>query len=219
MKTLSPSIIRLEKTIEQCAEIINNLKCQSVHIDVCQGIKLPAFFSYEIITLRKLELFNSPATVHIFWFTDIQSIKLNGLRKTDRAMLHILPNINVSQIDYFVKTALNLGCEPALALDTDLDTNVVKPFIQELKAIYVMGTPLGTHEHPLENSTINKLKHIRETINLYGHNCKLGIDGGINEKTFLNLTELTDEIVIGSLLFNSPNIYSQWNTLTQWINE
>jgi len=219
MKILSPSIMRLEKPLETCAKVMDSLGCNSVHIDIAMDVQLPGFYGKELLASRKLELFNYPATIHIFTDTSLEVSELDGVRKNDRAMLHVFPHTSHDQISALMEIADRIGCEPALALDIESSVDVVVPFIDSLKAIYVMGIPAATYGLPLDKSTLCRMNLLQETILSKNSSCILGIDGGINHGTFTDIATLADEIVVGSLLFNAPNIYSQWEALNAWLKK
>lgn len=219
MKILSPSVARLEKPTWFCAEILNHLGCQSIHLDIGLGLRLPGFLSDAFLMSGELEQFNCSATIHFFTDHGIASFDLTGVRRIDRAMLHVFPNTSMKQISSFLESAVKVGCEPAVALDINTDINTANPFIGVLSVIYIMGIPVATHGQPPNDMTQNRLGVMRETLNSQHSACCLGIDGGINSNTFAHIAPLADEIVIGGLLFDSPNIYSQWKALNAWLKK
>lgn len=211
MKVLSPSVIRLERPIEQCAEILNALGCDLVHIDISHGLQLPDFFDLSVLSSGKL--FTCPTTIHLFWFDQNESFKLDGLRGFDQPMLHVFPEGNTEQIDLFIEAVLEIKCQPALSLDVNADVKIIAPYVEKLKSVYIMGAPIGTYGFPINKVTFSNLKATRKIINNQNSNCHLGIDGGVNAETFKHFAPLVDEIVIGGLLFDAPNLSSQWKAL------
>lgn len=218
MKILSPSVIRLERPVEQCAEILNALGCDLVHIDISHSLQLPDFFDLRVVSLGKLQLFICPATVHLFWFNRNEPFNLAGLRSFDQPMLHVFPEGNTKQIEIFIEAIFKIGCQPALSLDVNADVKIISPYVEKLKAVYIMGTPIGTYSFPMNKTAVSKLKIAKEIIEIQNSSCRLGIDGGVNAETFRHFAPLVDEIVIGGLLFNAPNLSSQWKALNSWLN-
>lgn len=217
MKTFSPSIVRLEKSLEVCAQIMNSLGCQSVHIDVSWDLDFSGFYGKEILVGDGLQLFDCPATIHIFSNKPLEKSDLTGVRQVDAVMLHVTPETSQNDIISLLESSLSRGYGLALALDIRSDISLVLPFLGSLKAVYVMGIPVATHSRPPQSDTLSRLKTLQAAIKASGSGCRLGIDGGINYETLSSLAAVADEIVIGGLLFNSPNIYSQWQALNAWL--
>lgn len=211
--------MRLEKPLELCAQILNSLECKSVHVDVSLNVNLPGFYGSEILTSGQLELFDCPATIHIFSDLPFTGTDLENIRRKDRVMLHVFPETSKDQIFMLLENSCQIGYEPAVALDIKSDLNIIDAFICDLKVIYIMGTPIATHSLSPDKLTKNRMKQLRKTIESKNSTCILGIDGGINHETFTDIATLADEIVIGGLLFNTPNIYSQWKALNAWLEK
>jgi len=76
-----------------------------------------------------------------------------------------------------------------------------------------MGIPIGACGIELNNTSIIKLKEAREIIDSINPICRLGLDGGVNKKTFPRIIKIVDEIVIGSLLTCKNNLSAQWTKL------
>lgn len=219
MKILSPSVMRLEKPLEICAKILNALGCKSAHIDVSMDENLPGFYTKDILSSSQLNLFNCPATVHVFPGKNFCGKSFGKVRENDRIMLHIFPHTNQKQISLFLEDSISMGYQPAIALDIESEVKNIIPFISSLKAIYIMGIPVATYGLPPDGLTKKKMGILKKIIKKHNPQCKIGIDGGINQKTFTEIATLADEIVIGGLLFNTPNIYSQWEALTVWLKK
>lgn len=219
MKILSPSIMRLEKPVETCAKVLNSLGCKSVHIDVSPDLHLPGFFGEEFLTSGQLNLFDCPATIHLFLNTTFERIDTRGVRKNDRVMLHVFPGTSQDQIHALMRDAACTGYKPAIALDIESAVDAIIPFIKDLGAVYVMGIPVATHGLPPNGMTRRRMEILREVVRSINPSCIIGIDGGINNGTFADIAMLADEIVIGGLLFNAPNIYSQWDALNAWLEK
>ena len=211
--------MRLEKPLETCAEILNALGCKSAHIDISLNEQLPGFYAKEIMNSGELELFDCSATIHIFPDTRFDGKTFNEVRTNDRIMLHVFPHTSQEQVSSFLKDSTRVGYRPAIALDIESEISDIIPFVSSLEAIYIMGIPVATHGLPPDELTKNRMNTMREIIETKNPSCILGIDGGINQDTFTEIATLADEIVIGGLLFNAPNIYSQWKALNMWLEK
>lgn len=214
MSILSPSVVRIELPIHECVRILNDLGCESVHVDVYQGLTLPNFFNFDEIRSGSLRAFFGRVTMHLFRLRSFNyEINLSFMRKNDLAVLHVFPDTNSEEISRFLEAVRLAGCRPGLSLDVGVEPSVVGQFVPILDTIFVMGIPVATYGLEPDESVLVKLINVKELIIKLNQCCRLGLDGGVNSSTFTQLIALVDELVIGSLLFNTDDLVAQWKEL------
>lgn len=214
MTIISPSVVRLEQPISECARILNTIGCQSIHVDICQGYTLPGFFSLDEMRPGSLSIFNACVTMHLFQMTGDYSINLSFLRKTDLAVFHVFPYTTINDVLNFFEVAQLIGCRLGLSIDLEVDLSAVEIHMPSLDTIFVMGIPVATCGLQPDQSMIDRLTSTIQLIAKCNPRCRLGLDGGVNAMTFPRLIQLVDELVIGSLLLQTDDIVAQWVTLT-----
>ncbi|HLC94938.1 MAG TPA: hypothetical protein VJH89_00485 [Patescibacteria group bacterium] len=212
MPVLSPSLVRMELPLSECVQPINDLVCESVHIDVAEDFVLPKFFSLQTVR-ENVKKFNAQITLHIFQSPNETVLDFGFLRQNDLALLHIFSDTSDDQIIFFLEKAKNTGCHAGLAIDLSVAPSLIEPYLKDLQTVFVMGIPVATHGLLPDGSTKLRLMEIRQLIRAHESQCRLGLDGGVNEKTFPQFVGLVDELVIGGLLFHSSNVLHQWQTL------
>lgn len=219
MPILSPSIVRIEQPIHKCVRILNSLGCESIHVDVYQGLILPNFFDFNEIRSGSLHAFFGRVTMHLFRVPSFNhEIDLSFMREHDLAVLHIFPDTNTDEISRFLEAVRLAGCRPGLSLDVGIEPSIVEQFVPILDTIFVMGIPVATYGLKPDKSMLTRLANVKELIMQFNECCRLGLDGGVNSSTFTQLITLVDELVIGSLLFNTDDLVAQWkelNTITK----
>lgn len=218
MTLLSPSIVRMERPINECISIMNTLGCESIHVDTFQGITMPNFFNLASIRNGVLRQFNARVTLHIFQLENYTEFDLSFLRETDIAVLHLFPKTADTLVSAFLKEVLNCKCRAGVAIDLETNPLVIKSLISNLDTIFIMGIPVATSGLDPDASTENR---IDEIVSLKSENsllCRIGLDGGVNSKTFARYATKVNELVIGGLLFGAPDIKLQWKALNEIIN-
>ena len=212
MRVLSPSLVRMERPLSDCVQPINNLGCQSVHIDVAQNLVLPQCFSLQTIQ-DNLVRFNARVTLHMFQSQHEPVFNFGFLRQTDLALLHVFPNTSSGQIASFLEKAKNTECNAGLAIDLPVDPSIIEPYLEKLHTVFIMGIPVATHGLLPNESTESRIAKVHNIIHANKSQCRLGLDGGVNATSFSRFIGLVDELVVGSLLFHSQDVLSQWQTL------
>jgi len=220
-KIIIPSIVRYSGLFQEKASMINTINCERIHVDVTIGQKTGELFDYDDFGIEQRRLFESSVDLHVFDFSDNWSDwKTKGLPllQNDCIIFHIFPNTSTKMINSVINHCDGNGINIGLALDLKVNIDIIKHYINQLDIVIVMGIEAGGHQLPLNEKAINDLILVSEMSNK-DKRLRIGIDGGVNIKTFEKLVNITDFVVIGGLLFNAPDIISQWNTLNRWLKE
>ena len=217
MPVLSPSLVRMEKPLNDCIQTINELGCESVHIDIAKDMKLPQFFSLQAAE-ENARKFNARVTLHIFQGPNETTINFGFLRHNDLALLHIFQDTSGGQIESFLEKVKKAGCLAGLAIDLSVPPSIFEPYLKDLHIVFVVGIPAATHGLLPDDSTESRLAEVRRIFNVNKSRCRLGLDGGVNAATFPRFAGLADELVVGGLLFHSSNVVHQWQSLKKIAN-
>lgn len=216
MALLSPSIVRLERPLDQCIQIINRLGCKSVHVDVCRDFSLPNFLMLPDIQSGVLRELHACVTLHLFQLFDGKKISFDFLKERDLVVLHVFPHVTQKMIVGFLTEASTVRCKVGLAIDLKTSPKVILANLEKLDTVFVMGIPVATHGLQPDAITMSRLADVASMIRENNARCRLGLDGGVNITTFTKLASYVDELVIGSLLFDAPDIAMQWRLLQSY---
>jgi len=210
MTIISPSIVRFSKPLIECQNITNKLGCKSVHLDVCPKNSFTCFFHLEEINELDMQGFQSNITMHLFYsHSKLPNLSL-FLRNQDYAILHVYPTTSSKEIESFLDISEYSGYKYGLSIDLRSKLTAIEKYIPKLNSLFIMGIPIGTCRMKLDNISIPRLKQAKQFINLINPLCRLGLDGGVNKKTFPRIVRIADEVVIGSLLTDKSNLSDQW---------
>ncbi|MBI5117173.1 hypothetical protein HZA56_11920 [Candidatus Poribacteria bacterium] len=210
MALLSPSLARLEAPLADSLQQMEDLGCESVHIDVCSNLTIPNFFKVEELGNVRMRDCRASATVHLFQPFNDNPPNLSFLRPQDLVMLHAFPKTGRPAIEAFLGAARIGGYRPGLAVDINTQVTATVPYLKRLDTIFVMAIQAGGYCLEPDTQLIDRIKQARALFKEHNSACRLGIDGGVNDKTFSRLARLADELVIGSLLFHAKDVPAQW---------
>ena len=95
-----------------------------------------------------------------------------------------------------------LGCHPAVVISPETPVDAVKPYLDRVDMVLVMGVHPGFGGQSYIPETTERLKAIRGMIDASGRDIRLEVDGGVNFDTLPEILEAgADTIVSGSCLF------------------
>lgn len=215
MALLSPCLGRTEAPLVDSLRWMEDLGCESVHIDACSNLTIPNFVMVEELTNIQFQDYLVSATVHLFQPCNDNPPNLTFLRPKDLVILHVFPKTERSAIEAFLKAAQSGGYRPGLAVDINTQVTMTLPHLAELDTIFIMAIRAGGYCLEPDSELLDRTKQARELISRHNPACRLGIDGGVNDKTFNRMARLADELVIGSLLFNNKDVPMQWSRLQE----
>lgn len=213
MTLLSPSLARLEMPITEALRLMERLGCQSVHIDLCHGLTLPSFFEAKEVCEAGIDKIDMMITTHVFQLIDTAPLVVNFLRPKDLAVLHLFPNTSANLVKDFMNVNESVGCRLGVAIDVNTDIESIVPFIKRLETVFVMAIPAGGCGLKPDPHLLQRVQRTRTLLSEQNPRCRLGIDGGVNGKTFTSLVRMADELVVGSLLLHADDMVSQWSSL------
>ncbi len=213
MALLSPSVARMSASLITSIRLLEELGCQSVHIDACHDMTLPNFFDLREVRTAWSQHARVSASLHIFQLNNSLP-DVSFLTSKDLAMLHLFPETAPSFIEGFVAVSQESGCRVGLAVDVRTKLDVVVPYLDLLDTVFMMAIPVATYGREPDRRLNERIKGIRDMIEKLRSPCRLGIDGGVSNNTFHAMTNMVDELVVGSILFDSTDLPSRWAELS-----
>ncbi len=214
MPELSPSIVCCNGTFKEMAAMLNYLRFPRLHVDVADGAGMPGLIPIECFGKSERQLFEAPIDLHIFDFSQRWEQEELPVKSGDSVVFHLFPWATSAKISELADKQLPDGVEKGIAIDTHASLNTAIAIVPRCTVVTVMGIEAGGRGLPLNEHAVERLKMLR---NMTEGRVRLVIDGGVNVDTFPRLACLADTIIIGSLLFNAPNLEAQWSHLQQWL--
>ena len=178
-----------------------------IQIDIIDG----NFINNKTIGLKDLKkiklLKNFKLEAHLMvknpekYFEDCQKL---GIK---RVIFHIEAVKNLKEI---LETANKFKFEIGVALNPKTNIEKIKPYLNRLNLILLMGVNPGFQGQKFIPSVLNKIKTIKKV----APKIKIEVDGGINENNIKKVAYAgADYLIIGSSLWKSENIKKQLSKL------
>ena len=98
------------------------------------------------------------------------------------------------------------GCKVGLVFNPATSLDILENVLDELDLVLIMSVNPGFGGQSFIDSSLDKLKKVRQMIDASGRDIRLEIDGGINKDTIAKAAEAgADTFVAGSAIFNTDN--------------
>lgn len=205
MAKVAPSILSAD--FSKMGEEVENIVeagADYIHLDVMDGKFVDNItFGFKMIKdLRKLTsavfdvhlMIDEPETYvdrFIESGADIITVHLEAVKK---------PIIEV------VKKIRARGVKSAVSIKPKTDVNLLKPLIPYVDMVLIMSVEPGFGGQAFIESSLDKVKAIKEMIKAENRDIEIEIDGGINEKTAAEAVSAgVDVLVAGSYVFKAED--------------
>ncbi|MGN1328411.1 MAG: ribulose-phosphate 3-epimerase [Eubacterium sp.] len=207
---ISPSMLasdyaNLERELKKCSDGGAEL----IHLDVMDGHFVPNISIGAPVIAAMKKVCNVPFDVHLMisdpYFYADDFIKAGA----DIVCFHIECE---SDIDKTIDKIIAGGCKAALAVKPNTPIETVYPYLDRLSMVLVMTVEPGFGGQSFMESTMPKIKTLREKC----PDIDIEVDGGINYETVKIAGQAGANVfVAGSAVFNSENPAEAINILKE----
>ena len=207
---ISPSMLasdyaNLERELKKCSDGGAEL----IHLDVMDGHFVPNISIGAPVIAAMKKVCNVPFDVHLMisdpYFYADDFIKAGA----DIVCFHVECD---SDIDKTIDKILAGGCKAALAVKPNTPIEAVYPYLDRLSMVLVMTVEPGFGGQSFMESTMPKIKALREKC----PDIDIEVDGGINYETVKIAGQAGANVfVAGSAVFNSENPADSIRTLKE----
>ncbi len=148
---------------------------------------------------------------------DLHLMVADPMRWVDRT-LHLHPYTVIVQfegskakdIEPVITRLKKATVRAGIALNPETPVAKLKPFIDQLDHVLVMGYPAGRSGQKFQPEVLEKVAQIRELRS----NIEIGLDGGVNEKTLKQICSSDlDVINVTTYLFSDEDVLSRYSTI------
>lgn len=207
---ISPSILNADftnlkneiKSIEKEADFI--------HIDIMDGHFVPNISFGPSITKQVSKITNTPLDIHLMVSNPLDWIDLFNFETTKYITVHVESKGFVESI----KKIKSLGIKAGVSLRPKTSLELIKPFLNEIDLILIMGVEPGFGGQSFIMSQLDRIKELNDLKISNKYNYEIEVDGGINETT-AKLCEINGAtiLVAGTFIFKHENRANQINLL------
>lgn len=203
MVLIAPSLIAAN-LLEIGKEVVavENSGADWLHLDIMDGHFVPnVTFGPETIAQIK-PITKLPLDVHLMVTPAEPFIEMYATG-VDHISVHPESTPHVHKCLLRIK---ELGCKAGLAINPGTGLQVIEPVIDMLDIVLLMSVNPGFYGQKFIESSIEKVKSLKDMRDNYKQNFKIVVDGGINS---INAKQLVaagaDVLVAGNSVYKQPN--------------
>lgn len=211
MKT-SPSLLAADfLNLGKEIDMINNSEADYLHLDVMDGVFVPNI-SFGFPVLEKVsQKCEKPLDVHLMivnpekWISHVRDLGARIMNVHQETTLHLYSTVqHIHEAGMLAGVTLN----PATPVETLTD------IIADLDLVLIMSVEPGFGGQPFIRHSIEKVRRLKELRDKSGSKALIEVDGGVNERTGLDLAKAgADVLVAGSYVFSSKDPHEAIRTL------
>lgn len=202
---VSPSILAMDfNNIEIETNKINNTDCEFIHLDVMDGKFVPnTTFDYNLI--KKLK-FKQIFDTHLMIEKPL-SVLDTYIKISDYVTFHYEAESHNDILDYLKnKKYSRIG----LSIKPNTSVLVLEEMLPYLDLVLIMSVEPGFGGQKFMESSLEKIKYLKEQKELNNYNYLIEVDGGINEENAKKVKEAGCEVVVaGTYIFKAENYQNQ----------
>lgn len=196
---LSANFIDLKSDIE----MINKSEADWLHLDIMDGVFVPNIsFGFPVIEAVS-KICTKPLDVHFMIVHPEQYIEQTA--KAGAMMM----NVHYEACTHLHRTIQQIhdaGMQAGVTLNPSTPVSVLEDIICDVDMVLLMSVNPGFGGQKFIENTINKLKRLRQLIEVSGSKALIEIDGGVQAETAPRLVKAgADILVSGSYVFKSAD--------------
>jgi len=174
------------KLIFEHLPIFKDYGLSGIHFDVMDGIFVPRLGLYPELLKSIKDSSDFPIEVHLMLSNPDKYIKTFMEAGAQRILVHFE---SLTDPHKTLKLISNLGLESCLVLNPETEIRSIGEFIAETDSVMLMAIKPGIPGHTFIPETFEKLKNLKNWMNVLKPEMRIGVDGGV---TFNNAKKLSE---------------------------
>ena len=199
---ISPSVLSLDYSkFNQQIEQLNESNAEWIHFDVMDGHFVPNLtFGPDILKGYK-KASTKILDVHIMVTNPIMFSEIFINAGADIITFHY-ETLNHEQIIELIKYIKSKKVMVGISIKPNTAVEVLKPYLKDIDVALVMSVEPGFGGQSFIESSINKIKYLKNQKSINNYNYFIEVDGGINDLTASLAQDAGAEVLVsGSYIF------------------
>ena len=210
MRIISPSLLSANfQNIKKDIIAIEAAGMERLHLDVMDGHFVPNLTFGPMIINSIRNISDCHLETHLMINEPYKSLDQYIDAGSNTIIIHLEACTNpMRELEYIRKNNVLAG----IAINPDTNENLLCPYLDYLDYILIMSVFPGKGGQAFISQTLNKMNNIIAFRNK--RNIIIGVDGGVNLNTIAKVYSTNIDIaIVGSGLFNAPNIGQRYQDL------
>jgi len=207
---VSVSVLKNMDKLKETVEKLNNTTCNSIHIDVMDGIfvenKTPTYTEIK----KGFEGNLKPTEVHLMTINPEKYVERYSKLNPEYIIVHYEVLKNYKIFHEIKKNGIKVG----ISINPETDVKKIYKLLPKIDLILIMSVTPGAGGQKFMDESLKKINILKNKIDEEKDDILIAVDGGINNKTALLCKKAGADIVMsGSYVTNSDNYQEKIDTI------
>lgn len=184
------NFLKLKETIE----FLNQSGCDYLHLDIMDGS-----FSNDYMMGNKLiaDIGGISKMAHDYHLMIQDPEAYIGELKVKAGDIITVHGELCKNMDKVIELLKNKGCKIGIAINAGTSVAILESFYKDIDIVLIMLTRAGKMGNEFQESSLDKIRQVREAAQKQGTSIIVEADGAVNEKTIPQLKNLGVDIFVG----------------------
>ena len=197
---VSVSVLSSSIKASDISKKLDNTQADFLHLDIMDG-KFVENKSWTFGEVKKIISYSRlPLDVHLMVNNPEKYIEDYALLNTSYLIFHYEAVKNVNEVINKIK---DYGLKVGMAINPETDPKNIFPYLKDLDQVLVMSVHPGKSGQTFIESTIEKIRSIKEEIERTQSKAIISVDGGINNETGLLCKEAGVDMMVSATYLHS----------------
>ncbi|MEA3490374.1 MAG: ribulose-phosphate 3-epimerase [Campylobacterota bacterium] len=176
--------------------------CDLVHVDVMDGHFVPNLTIGPVVVDAVAKAATKPLDIHLMVENNSFFVDLFAPLKPEFISFHLEEEKHPHRL---IQKIRSLGIRPAIALNPHTIPDDIEFLVEDLDMVLMMSVNPGFGGQTFIPSVLERTVLLKELIEKRNPECRIEVDGGVNDKNIHMLKEAgVDIVVAGSYVYHHP---------------